>query len=138
MKAYYFGCESKQNKGHFLYRPWQPGYMCLSASREQREELPWGDGELDSGLAPQIESQPQGLCKLHHKDGWTALAFWDRSADSRGNSNSVIIAEGAHSFLEMLLIFAENFPVVRDRVVAEMTLTELVKQDQSSGAPDGI
>jgi len=126
MRIYYFGCESKERKGHFLHMPWQPGYQRMGAGRERREELPWDDGMLDSGLAPNDPRQRQGICRLTtvvtDAGTWTALAFWDRSGDSRGNSNSAIIAEGEYTHDEMVALFQEHFPVVWERVTAEMEL----------------
>ena len=28
-------------------------------------------------------SQVEGLCRLHRRQGWTALAFWDRTGDNK-------------------------------------------------------
>lgn len=78
----------------------------------EREKLPWGD-DADGGLQPHRDgckkmaycgcgSGPEGIALIHHKDGWTALSFWDRSVDTRGACNSTYIAEGDFTFDQMV------------------------------------
>jgi hypothetical protein len=50
------------------------------------DSTPWGN-LIDGGLAPKLDVVDGNILE-HHKDGWTAIAFWDRSGDSRPNSNS--------------------------------------------------
>lgn len=54
---------------------------------------------------PEIE----GEALLHHKAGWTALSFWDRSIDKRGACNSTYIAEGLFTFDEMVQLAKARF-----------------------------
>ncbi len=54
--------------------------------------------------------------RLVHVQGWTALAFWDRSSDRRGGSNSAILAAGTLDFEAMVAIAADNFPSVWARI----------------------
>lgn len=108
-KAYYWGCISGIEKGHYL---WRPGMRY--ASREIGE-LPEGwQGFLDGGLCPK-EQQIEGQALLHHLDGWTALAFWDRSMDTRPGSNSLFLAQGTFEFEQMLMIAEIHFPVIKSR-----------------------
>ena len=104
MRVYYFGCI--EHAGHYM---WLPG-----PSSEYRGDFlrtnPWGY-EIDGGLCP-AGKEVEGQALLHHKDGWTALSFWDRSVDHRGKCNSSFLAEGKHSFDEMLAIAREHFPSV--------------------------
>lgn len=94
----------------------------LEKRRRLGNDLPWwhvgskraGKKGLDTELAPKPKDK-LGIAALHHENGWTALAFWDRSGDSRGNSNSVFIAEGEHSFAAMKQIAAEHFPRLWER-----------------------
>ena len=44
----------------------------------------------------------QGHAIIHHRNGWTALALWDRSVDTRGACNSTYFAEGTFTFDEMV------------------------------------
>jgi hypothetical protein len=72
---------------------------------------PWGL-KIDGSLAPDAIGQIEGLALLHHKDGWTAVAFWDRTGDHRGGSNSVFLAKGEFTFDEMLDLAREAFPEI--------------------------
>lgn len=87
---------------------------------------PWGDRHVDAFLCPDStsrenretprEAQVEGLARLHHKDGWTALAYWDRSGpDKRYGCNSNFVAEGVLSFEQMLALARRHFPHVIDR-----------------------
>jgi hypothetical protein len=107
--VFYFGCV--QTSGHFL---WDTSFRTLSA-----RTTPWGNG-IDGKLCPgtvdrrlgcvPTEEQEQGRAVLHHRDGWTALAFWDRSVDERGGSNSVFVARGTFTADEMIAKAREAFP----------------------------
>lgn len=80
----YFGCRNVP--GHYLVN--EAGRTLW----DYPPALPWRsiDGTLPPGGGEQNwrNPQPEGLAALHHKDGWTALAFWDRSVDERGGCNS--------------------------------------------------
>lgn len=66
--------------------------------------------------------QEQGLGRLHHVAGWTVLAFWDRSGDTRGSSNSAFLAEGELSFEEMRDLAQEHFPSIWTRITNAFTV----------------
>lgn len=108
---YYFGCIG--DAGHYMHGP--------RGERRERQIFdrnPWGHG-VDGGLCapgPQV----QGRALLHHKDHWTALAFWDRSVDDRSGSNSVFLAEGDFDFGHMLQLAHEHFPQVFARFTFEV------------------
>ena len=74
---------------------------------------PWGshpDGTLcPDGFKEGEKMQPEGKALLHHKEGWTALSFWDRSGDSRYNSNSNFFVRGEYGFDEMLALAKAQF-----------------------------
>lgn len=88
---------------------------------------PWGtspDGTLalrsgsGAGYSGDGAELAEGRAALHHADGWTALAFWDRSGvDKRGACNSVFVVNngGAVDFDTMLLIARRDHPVMFDR-----------------------
>jgi hypothetical protein len=110
-RAYYFGPWSQA--GHHLYG--RGG----SSAYHAEQMIPWSsiDGELqphrescrrDSGYCG-CGSGPEGEALLHHRNGWTALSFWDRSVDRRGNCNSTYFAEGDFSFNEMVAIAKAQF-----------------------------
>ena len=129
MKLFYFGCW--EQKGHFIHTP-ERSYRADTDAR--KAGVPWEDWTLDGGLCPGSVwdarsdrwnlncRQPQGAAALHHKDGWTALSFWDRSVDSRTNSNSCFIAEGTHTFEEMVALAQLHFPTIWGRFPFEVKL----------------
>lgn len=115
----YFGCIG--GPGHYLFA--SPGRW---ASREV--VTPWGQTP-DGTLTPHenVCSRKRGshycLCKeiegsalLHHKDGWTALSFWDRSVDKRGGCNSTFMSEGVLTLEEMMRKATAEFPNVMNRL----------------------
>ena len=113
----YFGCH--RESGHFF---WVPG---MNYARDAERTLPWKrvDGVLCPGAGPDPDfptarmtrPEVQGEAALHHKDGWTALAFWDRSVDERGGCNSIFFAEGVYDFEAMKRLAQEHFPEVWKR-----------------------
>lgn len=113
MKVFYFGCWDAI--GHCL---WTPKGTSVSTS-----ETPWGNA-VDGGLCPGKRDrrgevapadQREGHAALHHRDGWTALAFWDRSVDKRPNSNSAFLAEGTLMLPEMMTLAWASFPRIMDQ-----------------------
>lgn len=61
--------------------------------------------------------QEQGVARLHHKGGWTAIGYWDRSGeDTRYGVNSNFIAEGTLTFEQMLTCACHYFPRIVNRV----------------------
>lgn len=89
MKALYFGCArgiwGHRDAGHYWY---EPGGRSV---RSNMGDVATPFGYVDGKLAPRIYAGdnapecPQGVAALHHRECWTALAFWDRTGDSRGN-----------------------------------------------------
>jgi hypothetical protein len=132
-KVGYHGCW--REAGHHL---WAAGMRWATWRRSVHERMghplipqPWGD-HLDAVLCPGVtyvrehmrtpDEQPEGLGLIHHKDGWTAWAFWDRSVDKRGNSNSVFLAKGEHGFETMKALALEHFPEVMGRFKFDFAL----------------
>lgn len=121
IRAYYFGCARGINghraAGHFFNAP---GHIGRVTAREAQAVVPWE--RVDGALAPRkgtgryAEECAQGVAALHHLDGWTALAFWDRTGDSRGASNSVFFFEGDWDFDHTLKLAREHFPEVLNRL----------------------
>jgi hypothetical protein len=117
MKVFYFGCYD--DKGHHMRAAEGLG---LRYSREEFDFVrtnPWGYG-VEGGLCPQKAGEVQGESLVHHKDGWTALSFWDRSIDTRPGCNSNFLAEGTHSFAEMVALAKKHFPTVINRFTFEV------------------
>lgn len=110
-RFYYFGVWDPKRLGHFLHK--RDGYT------EPEEITPWGY-ELDSRSHPDPEVPCTGLgipsMRLSHKDSWTALAFWDRTGDARGKSNSVFVAHAIMTHHEMLAAAEAAFPEIWRRL----------------------
>jgi hypothetical protein len=105
MRIYYFGCAGEP--GHYL---WEPGLHGTS-----RFKNPWGN-QIDTGLCPKGTGyEVEGEAALHKKDGFTAISFWDRSGDSRHQSNSSFIAQGDFTFGQMLELAKQHFPQIMAR-----------------------
>ena len=115
MNIYYFGCIGQH--GHYMFKPGSrmTDWMFL-------DKNPWGHS-IDGRLCPD-EKQIEGQARIHQKDGWTALSFWDRSIDRRPGSNSNFLAEGDHTFDEMMLLANEHFPEVMERFVFNIELVD--------------
>lgn len=119
MNAFYFG--TYRQPGHELWAPGTfdpvrvPYYRAGSkpppfvvASRR----IPWGKTP-DGTLNPKREIEGEAL--LHHKDGWTAIAFANRTDDTRPGSNSVFIFEGELTFDGAIEAARKHFPQVVER-----------------------
>lgn len=79
--------------------------------RRQIEQTPWGN-KIDGTLCPQKINQAEGVVAHDQKDGWTAIAFWDRSVDSRFGSNSAFLIHAEVSAEEAWRLAKERFPQV--------------------------
>ena len=105
MRVFYFGCIDVA--GHYMHASSPPRNLEERRAVSQlTHSNPWGLN-IDGGLCPR-----RGGALVHHKDGWTALAFEDFTVDSRPGSNSVFLAEGTYDFDEMARIAEEYFPAV--------------------------
>lgn len=129
MKAFYFGCQGKNAPGHYYFWAPEPGALICEYAAEKRfpegsplltidgtfmQEAP-ARSVLD--LREPVE-QVEGLAWLHHLDGFTVMAFWDRSADPRGRSNSAFVFEGKHDFEKMKQLAEEWFPKIWERMTS--------------------
>lgn len=108
LEAYYFG--TYRRSGHYLFD------MGMNEVRGQfagdaKSPVPWG-WAIDGKLNP---NEREGEARLHHKDGWTALAFANRTDDSRPGSNSVFLVNRHLTFLEAVVYFIDLFPQVVQR-----------------------
>ena len=118
-EIYFFGCENGQ-AGHYL---WSVG---MNRCWDLIEKLPWG-WSIDAKLAPATpegntgRAEIEGHAALHHKDGWSVLAWWDRSVDKRYGSNAGLHARGTFTAEEMLALGRKYFPAVMSRFTYEIT-----------------
>lgn len=117
-RTFYFGCWGRV--GHSLHTP--DGKSLSYSHRLPPDQTPWDD-VLDGGLPPRpgrhMEA-PNGHAALHHKDGWTALAFWDNSVDTRGGSHSTFLFEGIYDFDAALALARQQFPTIFARYPFEV------------------
>lgn len=107
MNLMYFGVWG--HTGHYLWNPdgsWPENCRQLSK-------------EIDCNFAPDnLGCQIEGKATLtHDATGQTIVAFWDRSGDPRGNSNSAFVAEGKHTFEAVMEEARKQFPHVFDRIL---------------------
>jgi hypothetical protein len=126
IEAYYFGCWERS--GHF----WHSNKY----TRERDIEARVGPGiadRIDSGFCPgkipgeaysRSRVEFEGEASLHHVDGWTILALWDRSIDHRGGCNSNFVVRGTHTYAVMCAIAEAQFPSVWHRFKFEIRLVE--------------
>jgi len=105
-RMFYFGAWDAA--GHYLFN--ERGLMMREHEHEAKD-FPWNvrGTDIDCELTPQRNNQHLGEALVHHKAGWTALAFWDRSVDRRPNSNSVFFAEGTFGLEEMVALARVRF-----------------------------
>lgn len=102
--VFYFGWI--QHGGHWLESTKLPKYP-------HYDSTPWGK-KIDGGLAPQPDVV-DGKIAEHHLDGWTAIAFWDRSGDRRPNSNTAFLVNCTMSVQELLGLARKQWPDVFSR-----------------------
>lgn len=69
-KFYYFGCDGQA--GHYMFAP------SMRTDFHFARKNPWGI-DIDGGLLKGTKEK----FIVAHKDGWTALAFWDNTVDTR-------------------------------------------------------
>lgn len=129
LQVVYYGCIG--DSGHYFWE--REGYS--SSRRDPLEaaiERVWTDvdGVLCYGIQRYSNGpQEEGLALLHHKGGWTALSFWDRSVDHRGGSNSNFFAHGIFTFDQVCQIAEARFPRVWKRYKFKVRLLETLEED---------
>lgn len=118
--VFFFGCTHGTGHGCTI-----PGGKSLSYYKRPD---PFGPS-LDSGYAPADSKQIEFRCKLTQKNGWTIIAFWDRTVDHRGQSNAAFVAEGLHTFDSIMELAEAKFPeLFRKRFKDKLTLAEVVSE----------
>jgi len=127
--VYYFGCWNQA--GHYLHEP-GGNTVFREAVGPFTGGMPYGDQlPLDGTFAPgpnrssgvrNIEDET--AVALTHIRGWTVLAMWDRSVDTRGACNAAFIAEGSNTMAEMWALARQHFPQVVQRLKAAAQWTK--------------
>lgn len=109
MKVWYFGY--KAGYGHGMI----PGrYADDSLDFMAKNPLAFC---LDGGLCPKTNGyEDEGVANIARKDGWTAIAFWDRSGDKRHASNSAFLFNDERiGFDAAIAIAKQEFPQIFTR-----------------------
>lgn len=114
MTCLFFGCWNNEI-GHYLH---SAGGRSV---RDGESATPWR-WKIDGALCPGMEwkrerwtrvgREIEGQAAVHHKGGWTALAFPDNSVDKRGASNSCYLVDQTLTFAEMVEAAKATFPEV--------------------------
>lgn len=106
LEVWSFGCIGEP--GHYLRRP--------NGRHEWNEKAqPWG-WKLDGGLCEGNPCGPlDGKTWEHHKDGWTAVALWDRSGDSRGASCTVFLVHAEATTEQIIAAARIQWPQIFNR-----------------------
>lgn len=118
-----------ETPGHLLYKmdgntewePLTPELRSLEALAGDPAKIKgYYDGIYGKKTVPYwaSEDQEQGRARMHFISGWTVMAFWDRSGDSRGGSSSAFLAEGEFTFDEMCVLARLHFPAVWARITS--------------------
>ena len=115
----YFG--PLKESGHFMF--YENGQE-VSPHRLADTITPWKANDIDGTLQPGMilwrehwvkeserggRSWREGEAVIHHKDGWTALSFWDSTIDTRPGCSSTYIAEGIFTFEQMVELAKDRF-----------------------------
>lgn len=129
---FYYGCWG--GTGHYLWTP--RGHLA-----DEDRALPWAPNEIDPRLAGDpalvnlrmrsaglfvwdgdVVHQPEGMVRVHRREGWTALAWWDRSLDRRFGSNVAFFVEADVDAEEVVRAARETFPHIFARFTYPLVL----------------
>jgi len=82
--------------------------------------------EVDGRLQPGGDlKDEEGKCLLHLRNGWTAIAWWDRSGpDKRPGCCSAFVMRGEHAFSSMVAELYRSFPWAANRISFAMERVE--------------
>lgn len=105
-KCYYFGVWEAGGAGHYLHEVGGRKLYRLESGVPFRETI------LDTGLIPPFVEDVEGVVYRSVINGWTVLTFFDRSGDSRKNSNSAFVMAGTLEFDDAMALARESFPSI--------------------------
>ena len=97
-RALYFGCLDTSRGGHYLHNDGS-GYNKSSDPKKTYPDFPWEIGHLDGQLLKngKVPDRPTGQVSWTcggKPNLWFAFYWWDRTGDSRPNSNSGFYVRG--------------------------------------------
>lgn len=115
--AYYFGCSGRA--GHFLHDH--------NLWHVDERSLPWRIELMDTGLLKNgkhidiVDGKVFWTCA---KGDWFAFIWWDRSGDSRPNSNSGFYVKGFEfdRIIEAFNYALSQFPTIVERQTFKLEL----------------
>lgn len=85
------------------------------ASPEKLWPKLYGEDSIGRPSVDRELAEPQGVAAIHHLDGWTAVAFYDRTFDRRYNCGSVFFLRGDLIFPAALAAARAAFPALFQR-----------------------
>lgn len=110
-EIYYFGVWPGSGGGHYLWTP--------DGQRVAIAMTPFGV-HIDGQIHPTRDFPCNGHGIVHMKhtqlDGWSAIAFWDFTGDSRPGSNSVFVVRGLYTMTPIIAEARRRFPTVWTRL----------------------
>lgn len=109
-RLYYFGTWDRA--GHYWFKEGGGDSYGVSA-HEVRTVTPFGY-EVDGKWQPDNAQEEKVAVRRYH-EGWTLLAWWDRSVDKRGGCCGALAWEGEATF-ETMVELLKRFPKIYERV----------------------
>lgn len=103
----FYGCH--REIGHYLYD--HRGIRIYD-----NPDCPWDRYSIDGKLAPQVRPVPRDRFATHHKDGWTAISWWDNTIDARPGSNSTVLIDRTLEPQEALDVARAQLPWLTPRL----------------------
>lgn len=115
--CYFFGCDGR-TAGHYLYGRHKSAAALREIERTIDHALGksldgalcWNSARQARGYDPHNETEGRAFRTC--RNGWTAVAFWDRTGDKRGASNTVFIAYGELTFSQVIRAAKHAWPEV--------------------------
>lgn len=121
VECYFFGCLRRAGEGHVLWHRQGRGGHPTSAPEDAIRHalgapldggLCWNSPKTQWGRSSYDRDEAEGRALLTRRNGWTAIAFWDRSVDRRGACNSAFIVKGEMSFAQVVRVARHRWPEV--------------------------
>jgi hypothetical protein len=113
--CYFFGCAANlpghgSGAGHYWYGPGMRTMLDAALFRfPPGIDCDYAPGAKDRWHA--VRDEIEGQANVVSVDGWTILAFWDRSGDQRYGSHAAFVVRGeGRSFDDMVALARASFP----------------------------
>lgn len=118
VECFYFGC--MERAGHFMHgrdsgraRAVEPVLVKVFGGIDTK--LCWNSPRSRLHDYDPGRDETEGRAFVTHRDGWTALAFWDRSVDKRGGCNSAFFVKGTLTFAQIVRVARHHWPKIWSR-----------------------